>query len=80
MLERITTILQDTYGKSAMTNALAVVLANDIPTYGEDRERQVRDACWTFFSGGSTAEYVAHEIEHVLKQTSTGLDNPDEIR
>lgn len=76
-LDTILPILTDTYGEGGMVRALAEHLSVKIdrwdspnpvqPTYGaRDREDMVRQTCWDWFSGGTTAEGVARRIEEAL--------------
>lgn len=64
---RVRPIVLETYGRSGMATALVGHLAERIAAYeGDDRERMVRDVCWNWFSGGTTAEGVARRIEASL--------------
>lgn len=69
-------ILGETYGDGSMVDALAIDLSERIerwndhpsqPSY-EDRTREdmIFQTCWNWFSGGSTAESVAKQIEEAL--------------
>jgi hypothetical protein len=70
----ITPILERTYGKGNMVDALAALLAARIdnwpnaPEYEKSRGREyiVMSICWDWMTGGDTAEYVAKKIEAVL--------------
>lgn len=76
--EKIAPIIFETYGEAAMPKALAENLAVDIDSYNESaaagrylvntREELIWHTCWDWFSGGSTAEYVAKKIEAVLSE------------
>lgn len=60
-------IVTKTYGPSAMAKGLAMHLSEKIDAYtGDDRERMIMLTCWDWFSGGTTAEGVAHAIEEKL--------------
>ncbi len=68
-------IIEDTYGKDALSDTLIKSLVHKIETfeaedhdsyYGRSRENIVRETCWLFFSGGSTAASVARHIEEAL--------------
>ena len=64
-------IIERTYGKSPMAQALADHLAVKIMDYdGDDRQRMILMTCWDWFSGGSTAEFVAERIEAELDGTT----------
>lgn len=63
----VTTIIETTYGRSTMSQGLAQCLIEKIPEWdSDDRERQIMLTCWNWFSGGSTAENVAHKIKMAL--------------
>lgn len=66
--ERIAPILAKTYGDSPMCDGLADHLAEHLLAFapGEKRRRMVMNICWDWFSGGTTAEFVAGEIEEAL--------------
>jgi hypothetical protein len=78
----IAPILRDTYGKGSMVESLADHLAQKIDAhdgsqrYSGSREDMVFRTCWDWFSGGSTAEAVAEEIEAALAE-SLPLGNKD---
>ena len=65
------TIVFSTYGKNEMSKGLADRLEKRIPAFDEDpayrsREDMIREICWMWFSGGSTAASVAREIEEAF--------------
>lgn len=72
--EVVEPVIRKTYGKGGMAEALAKHLAEKIdawpggqPRYGaESREDMIRLTCWDWFSGGTTAEGVARQIEERL--------------
>lgn len=66
MDETITTIITNTYGKTPMAKELASDLISKIPKWSDERERHIMMTCWSWFSGGSTAEVVARKIEEAL--------------
>jgi hypothetical protein len=66
-------ILVKTYGAGSMTLALADHLAESIDNYiprwksqGSNRESMIRETCWNWMTGGTTAERVARDIEAAL--------------
>lgn len=60
----IRTVVTNRYGRNPMANGLADDLIEKIPGWDkDDRERQIMLTCWNWFSGGSTAEVVAHQIK-----------------
>jgi hypothetical protein len=67
MNEIITRIVTNRYGHNAMARGLADDLIAKMPDWnaldGDERERQIMLTCWNWFSGGSTAEVVAHQIK-----------------
>lgn len=69
--ERIEPIIRRTYGGNAMAERLAHYLVELIEAWEPDeletREDMIRDTCWNWFAGGSTAELVARQIEEALK-------------
>lgn len=68
--ERITPIITSVYGDSVMSRALIAHLAPKISDGVFDsrgRQHSIMLTCWDWFSGGSTAEYVASKIEDVLQ-------------
>jgi hypothetical protein len=76
----IAPIVIDTYGDNVMAAALVERLAEKIdtwpdspqPRYGSrTREDMVRLTCWDWFSGGSTAECVAEDIEAALQRAQS---------
>jgi hypothetical protein len=72
-LDIIEPIIVKTYGKGAVSVALAEHLANKIDTFQsrqfgpETREDMIRETCWNWMTGGSTAERAAGKIEIALK-------------
>jgi hypothetical protein len=77
--EKIAPIIFETYGESEWAAYFTDHLSKKIdnwpirvpPSYfAETREDMVRLTCWDWFSGGSTAEYVAEKIEAVLNEES----------
>lgn len=68
--DRILPVVIEIYGDSSMTLALVEDLSAKITKWTDDRYRTREDmifqTCWNWFSGGSTAEYAAREIEAVL--------------
>jgi hypothetical protein len=80
-IRRIWPIIVEAYGANAMSDSLAKHLAAKIdawpdvkPMYGaETREEMIRHTCWNWFSGGSTAEYVAKRIEAVLEEAQSNV-------
>lgn len=68
---RIGPIILRTYGGGSIHLALAEHLANKIDAYLPNqhpgtREGMIRGMCWYWFSGCTTAESVAKEIEAAL--------------
>lgn len=66
-----------TYGDNGMSRALVAHLAEKIASFvprDEDDHRRdmIRETCWNWFSGGSTAAYVADKIEAALKGEADG--------
>lgn len=62
-------IILRTYGDNGMSRALVVHLAakiNDGDYDSRGREHMIMHICWDWFSGGTTAEAVAGEIEAQL--------------
>jgi len=50
-----------------MAKSLAYDLIEKMPGWDkDDREHQIMQTCWNWFSGGSTAEAVAYKIEMAL--------------
>jgi len=77
--EKIAPIIFETYGETEWGRSLAEYLVTKIEAwpnrvqpsyYADTREDMVRLTCWDWFSGGSTAEYVAKKIEAVLNEES----------
>jgi hypothetical protein len=70
MNEIITTVVTGRYGQNAMAYGLAEDLIKKMPDWNEEdreeRERQIMLTCWNWFSGGGTAEIVAHQIKMAL--------------
>jgi hypothetical protein len=72
----IAPIVTKTYGDTDMATALVENLAEKIDDWPRrrkhhsfrDREDMVRMTCWDWFSGGSTAECVAEDIEAALQK------------
>lgn len=75
-LDVVLPIIESTYGRGSMPKALAEHLAEKIDAhspserYHYSRETMIRDTCWNWFSGGSTAEHVAERIEAALWNAS----------
>lgn len=78
--EIIAPILRETYGKGRMVDSLADHLAQKIdawpdakPRFGvRNREDMICMTCWDWFSGGTTAESIAKEIETALDAFESG--------
>lgn len=75
-LQRVQPIVSRIYGRlhEQRSQELAVRLAERIdawePRDPEDtREDMVREMCWSWFSGGSTAAIVARDIEGALNDS-----------
>jgi hypothetical protein len=69
--EIIRPIITATYGDWSMSYALATDLASKIDAGSYEagrREDMVQMTCWNWFSGGTTAEHVAEEIEQALQE------------
>jgi hypothetical protein len=63
----VTTIIINVYGRNTMAKSLAYDLIEKMPGWDkDDREHQIMQTCWNWFSGGSTAEAVAYKIEMAL--------------
>lgn len=81
-LATIKPILIKTYGFGSMTLALADHLAKSITNksitnytprwegQGSNREGMIRETCWNWMTGGTTAEHVARDIEAALGGTA----------
>jgi hypothetical protein len=70
--DRIKPAIVRTYGASPMAHSLAAHLADRIDTWeprypDETRENMIRETCWNWFSGGSTATIAARRVEEALK-------------
>lgn len=76
--DKILPLILETYGNGSMPRALAAHLApkidefepGDPDIYGEleqQRQRMIMETCWIWFSGGTTAEDLAGQIEEALR-------------
>lgn len=77
-MELILPILERTYGKSTWTDGLAEALVKRIDADEWDtrgREYSIMLVCWDWMTGGTTAASVAAEIEEVLNEVPSGVDN-----
>lgn len=61
-------IIISTYGNGSMPHALADYIEEELQNLpaSVDRETWLRNVCWNWFSGGTTAEGVAARIEAAL--------------
>jgi len=76
MRQHILDVLEDTYGKGVFVDALTDELVRQIPQWKLEHdanpglqsevERLIMMRCWDFFTGGTTAESVAHRIKMKL--------------
>jgi len=70
MLEIIEPIILEVYGDTEFARSLATHLAQSLTVperWERTREDTIRVICWNWFSGGSTAQYVAERIDGALK-------------
>lgn len=71
----VRTFITDTYGDNGMSRALVVALGERIDKFDDEggryhREDMIRNVCWDWMTGGTTAQYVAEKIESALKDAS----------
>lgn len=70
-LQIIRPIILEVYGDRKFPRALAAHLAERLEgglRYSDEREATIRNICWDWMTGGSTAAYVAGRIEAALKE------------
>lgn len=66
-------IIYETYGKGTMITSLVNILAKGIISgdyHYRTREDFILHTCWNFMTGGTTAEYVAKQIEQALRDAN----------
>ena len=82
--EKIRPIIESTYGKGPLAQELIEYLEKQIdnftPRYEDDsREDMVMQTCWTWMTGGTTAEAVAKEIEAALSPDCDQCNDRHEV-
>jgi hypothetical protein len=70
-LDAVSPIIARIYGTDETAAALALQLVERIDAWeprfpNETRENMIRETCWMWFSGGSTAAIAARDIEAAL--------------